>query len=82
MIENILDKRSDKKIESGVVVENMLDGYYRVNINGSVYMVNSQTSSVIKVGSLVSIISTSWGKFIVSGNRQTAKTTNKVLIRG
>lgn len=82
MIENLLDKRSDKKIESGIIVENMLDGYYRVNINGSIYMVNNQTSTPYKIGSLVSLLNTSWGRFIISGNKQTAKTTKKIIIRG
>ncbi len=82
MIEKLLDNSRGKKIESGIIVENMLDNYYKVNINGSVHMVNNQTSKDYKIGSLVTMISTAWGKFIISGNKQVAKTTVKVQLRG
>jgi len=79
---DLLQRESKQKIESGVIVENMLDGYYRVNINGSVVTANNQTTKSIPVNTVVSVTTTDWGKFIVSGNVQRAVEIQKIIVRG
>jgi len=77
-----LAKKESKKIESGTVVENMLDGYYRVNISGTIHTVNNQTSNTMPVGTIVSVTNTTWGRFIVSGNKRHASDIQKIIVRG
>lgn len=70
------------QVETGVVTENMLDGYYRVNIGGAVCTARNQSGDSLPVGSVVTITSTTWGRFIVSGAARQAADIPTVIIRG
>lgn len=70
------------RVETGIIAENLLDGYYRVNINGTVYTARNQSSSSLPIGAVVTVTATSWGRFIVSTAAQHAADIPTITIRG
>lgn len=82
MISDLLDNKRSSAIENGVVVENLLNGYYTVNIKGSSVTAYNQSSLIVPNGTIVLVTTTSWGKFIVSGNKRTAGNIPKIIIGG
>lgn len=73
---------SPRQIETGIVAENMLDGYYRVNIGGVAYTARNQSSATLPIGAVVSVTNTTWGRFIVSGAARQAADIPTIIIRG
>lgn len=82
MLTELLAGSAQRQIEAGIIAENLLDGYYRVDISGTVYTAKNQSSVPLVVGSVVSVTATSWGRFIVSGAAQHAATIPTIIIRG
>lgn len=73
---------SAKQIETGIIEENLLDGYYRVNINGMIYTARNQSSASLMTGAVVSVTATTWGRFIVSAAAKHAADIPTIIIRG
>lgn len=82
MLTELLGTGAPRQTETGVIVENLLDGYYRVDITGTIYTAKNQSSAPLAIGSVVSVTATSWGRFIVSGAAQHAATIPTIIIRG
>lgn len=71
-----------RQMETGIVEENMLDGYYRVNVAGVVYSARNQSGAELANGTVVSVTNTSWGRFIVAGAARQAADIPTIIIRG
>ena len=77
-----LFQAKENQTETGIIEEDMLDGYYRVRLNGSSITARDQSGTALTVGSVASITRTTWGNFIVSAAGKSAHTIKKVIIRG
>lgn len=71
-----------QQMETGIIQENMLDGYYRVSINGTVVTARNQTAGQLAVGAVVSVAATSWGRFVVSTANRHSANIPTITIRG
>lgn len=67
---------------TGTVESSLSDGYYRININGTIFTARNQSDANLSIGSTVTITNTTWGRFIVSAYQKTAVNIPKYIIRG
>lgn len=71
-----------QSVATGVIAENLLDDYYRVTVGGTTYTARNQTGAPLPVGAVISVTSTTWGRFIVSAAAQQAADIPTIIIRG
>lgn len=82
MLTDLLGGDKQPAIQTGIIAENMLDGYYRVTIDGQTYTARNQSGSTLATGSVVSVTATTWGRFIVAGAARQAADIPTIIIRG
>lgn len=70
------------QMQTGIISENMLDGYYRVTVLGQTYTARNQSGAALPIGSVVSVTTTAWGRFIVSSAARQAGEIPTIIIRG
>lgn len=76
------DRNTTGGVQTAVVTENMLDGYYRVTASGLTYTARNQSGKTLPAGAIVSVASTILGRFIVSTAAKTARKIPTVIVRG